>query len=120
MCENLRNNAIPAAAKWHSSEAGRAWHSQHAKETAANLKEKQFVCACCGKVFYKKPMGAVKYCSPSCKTKARNKSGVDNETRRCAVCGGEFVVNKYSKIKCCSAKCGHRVRGDSFNQEVRA
>lgn len=119
MCDNLRNNAAPEAAKWHGSEAGRAWHSKHAKETAANLKEKRFICAFCGKEFYKKPMGGVKFCSPNCKTKARNRSGIDNETRRCVVCGGEFVANKYSKIKCCSAQCGHRVRRAEINKEMR-
>lgn len=113
MCRNLMENAMPRAAEWHHSDVGRAWHSAHAKETIKNLKEIPYKCECCGKVFYKKPLGRVRFCSNNCKTKARAQSGVDNETRRCAVCGGEFVANKYAQTKCCSISCGDKLRWDS-------
>lgn len=119
VCKNLLEKAAPKAMEWHHSQDGRVWHSEHAKRTVANLVAKKFVCPQCGKVFFKKPLGAVKYCSNSCKTKARYKSGVDNEPRRCVVCGGEFVVNKYSSQKCCSPQCGYKLRWDTRREKVR-
>lgn len=119
VCENLRKNAAPKAAKWHGSEEGKAWHSQHAKETFTNMEEKRGVCAYCGKEFSKKSFGEIKYCSNNCKTRARYKSGVDNEIRQCAVCGSDFFVNKYSAKRCCSAKCGRKLCWDKRHQEMR-
>lgn len=119
MCENLRENATPKAAEWHGSEAGKAWHSEHAKKTIENLQEKRYECAHCGKIFYKKPLGSVKYCSNNCKTKARKASGVDDETRRCAVCGGDFVANKYTTTKYCSVECRNKVRGIKISNGMR-
>lgn len=105
MIENLKNNALPKAAEWHRSEAGRKWHSMHAKETGANIAKREFVCKNCGKHFFKKPLGQNKFCSNACKAAYRRKLGVDNTVRRCVVCGKEFTTNKYSKAVTCSTKC---------------
>ena len=117
MCRNLVTNATPKAAEWHHSKEGWAWHSAHAKETIENLEERPYTCECCGKVFYKKPLGTVKFCSNRCKTKARVLSGVDDEVRHCIVCGGEFVANKYTKRKCCSASCGDKLRWNNQHKK---
>lgn len=108
--QNLLENAAPKAAAWHGSEAGRLWHSEHAKQTTKNLGKVEYICANCGKHFYAKPIGLNKFCSNTCKTKARYKSGVDNEERICAVCGGKFIANKYASKKCCSKECAIKLR----------
>lgn len=110
MAENLEKNVRPKASLWHGSEEGREWHSRHARETAENLAEKEFVCKNCGKHFWKKPLGVNKYCCNACKTAARNKSGVDDETRVCAFCGKKFRTNKYGARKFCSAECRRTFR----------
>ena len=106
MSENLRENALPAAAQWHGSEVGRRWHSAHAKETMGNMKPIDFECKQCGRIYKSLPLGGKQtYCSNKCKTKARRESGVDNEERICVVCGKTFFSNKYQKTKSCSKEC---------------
>lgn len=98
------------ASEWHRSEAGRAWHREHAKEMAATREPKTYVCAYCGKEFQSLKLGRVKYCSNACKSNARRTSRIDNETRICAYCGKPFSTNKYSKAKCCSTECAVKRR----------
>ena len=110
MIENLNEKARPKAAEWHKSETGRKWHREHALKIAKKMKEKEYVCLQCGKVFSKKPYGTNKFCCNNCKSKYRRASGIDNEKRVCVVCGAEFVVDKYSKTKCCSRSCAVKSR----------
>lgn len=119
ICKKLLERAVPKAAQWHGTAAGKAWHSQHAKETIANMKETRFVCNYCGKEFFRKPIWKSKYCSNNCKSGARRRSGVDNEMRQCPVCGGDFSVNKYSAQRCCSPRCGNQLSWDKKHQEMR-
>lgn len=99
-----------AAPKWHGSAEGKAWHSKHYAEVTAKLRENKVtrICEVCGKEFEVDPMCAnrTRYCSNGCKTKARYRSGADNETRVCPICGKEFSVNKYSRTRTCSRECG--------------
>lgn len=107
--------AIKAAPKWHRSEEGKKWHSQHSKEVWKNKKPHTVTCDNCGKVF-EQMAGTTKgnhYCSNNCKAAARRKSGVDNELRLCAYCGAQFEVNKYSKQKCCSHECSVKRRWEN-------
>lgn len=108
--DNLRRCAMPKAAEWHASEAGRLWHSEHAKEVAKNAQPKEFICEACGKVYTSLPIGQHKYCSNACRTRARVQSGVDDETRSCCVCGADFIANKYRNKKCCSKECSDEFR----------
>jgi len=103
--KNLVQHAVPKSKAWHRSEAGREWHSEHAKEAAANMEKREFVCQNCGKHFFKKPLGENKFCSNICKSAYRRKSGVDDEIRTCVICGKEFKTNRYSKAVTCSEKC---------------
>ena len=101
----------PLASAWHKSEAGRAWHSElsHIAWEKAELATKN--CENCGREFEYLRMGSQpKYCSNNCKSAARRKSGVDNETRFCEQCEGEFTCNRYSIQKCCSPACARRKR----------
>lgn len=108
--ENLNLTARPKACEWHGSEEGRKWHSEHGKKVAEQLQERKYTCLQCGKEFYKKPLGQIKFCCNACKSAYRRKMGYDNVTRICACCGKEFVVNKYSKIRYCSRACTMRDR----------
>lgn len=116
ICKNLKENAAPKAAEWHKSKVGRQWHSEQAKKTFESLTEKRYICEFCGKEFFKKSFSTSKYCSNACKTKARAKSGVDNEERACQVCGRKYIANKYSKVKTCSKECGHILCWDKRHQ----
>ncbi|WP_390892616.1 HNH endonuclease [Prevotella pallens] len=104
------------ADKWHGSEDGRKWHSEHAKEQAANLLPRKYVCEYCGAEFEKKPLGQNKFCSNKCKTAYRYHSGVDNESRVCKECGKEFIANKYSSTQYCSRQCSGRANARARNR----
>lgn len=98
--------AIEAAKPWHSSEEGRAWHRQHARNVADARVSRKRTCQQCGNEYEttdNRP--SIKYCSNNCRANARRISCVDNEPRPCVVCGNHFSVNKYSKILTCSAPC---------------
>lgn len=95
---------------WHSSPEGREWHRKHAEKIGlAHIGKTSMVCENCGKEFISgKKHG--KYCSANCRSKARRKSGIDNENRSCVICGKTYSVNKYSKTKTCSKECSLKLR----------
>lgn len=110
----LRQRA-EAAAAWHRSPEGRAWHSQHAKQISANMAMADCVCENCGagyqtKVAYVKRSRA---CSNNCKSALRRKSGKDLETRVCP-CGQGFTVNRYLPQRTCSRACSNRYTPRGF------
>lgn len=101
------------ASEWHGSEAGRAWHSVHAKETWAHMGEHEYVCSSCGKTFMTRHIYGPDenhFCSNACKTYFRAHSGLDDVERVCPVCGKTFTANKYSKKECCSRECAVKKR----------
>lgn len=105
------------ASEWHRSQEGREWHSRHGAEEFKTMKKREYVCQQCGKKFMALPVGPDhKYCGNNCKSAARRKSGVDNETRTCIICGKEFTANKYSSARCCSRKCGSVLRSNKRDQ----
>ena len=99
-----------AAAVWHGSESGRAWHLQH-YEKHKHLLHKEYPGRCeqCGKDYICGKSNS-RFCSNNCKTKHRKASGIDNEKRTCPVCGNAFEVNKYVKAKTCSRACWIKMR----------
>ncbi|MBQ8401614.1 MAG: HNH endonuclease, partial [Clostridia bacterium] len=102
--ENLCRNAVPKAKEWHRSEEGQKWHSEHAKQTQANMQSRQYVCTYCGNVFettkaYKQTQNT--FCSNKCKAAYRRKMGYDDVSKICEVCGNEYTANKYQKTKRC-------------------
>lgn len=113
--EKLRDNmlckAIPAAASWHGSAAGREWHKRHYEQMGAAMHVKvKRVCKQCGKTFDGVQNDRNVFCSGACSSAWRRASGVDNEDRQCAVCGALFSVNKYAKTVCCSRHCAGQLR----------
>lgn len=61
--------AIAKAPEWHGSEAGKAWHSEHAKAYWANAPENEYVCTMCGKVYTTKAVRHTgnHFCHPNCR-----------------------------------------------------
>lgn len=124
--QEYMRHAQSAAPKWHGSTEGKAWHSKHYAEVTAKLRESKvtLVCEVCGKKFDVDPMCAKRahYCSNGCKTKARYRSGADNETHICPICGKEFSINKYSRTKTCSRECGReserRTKAEQYRQRA--
>lgn len=109
--KNLMDNAVPKAAEWHGSEAGVQWHKRQYERTKEKLHEKlEFVCEECGKSFTAVSNGQNRFCSNSCKSANRRKSGKNSIVRVCAICGVEFSTDKYKKTVCCSPKCAATMR----------
>lgn len=112
--ENMLSTAIPAAAKWHKSEAGAEWHKNQYKRTKESLQKMQtFRCKFCGKEYEAIETGQNAFCSGACKSAMRRKMGLNKEKRICAVCGGEFFTDKYKHALCCSRSCANRLRARS-------
>lgn len=96
---------LAAAAEWHRSPEGRAWHREHAMRLAVGLKPRRVACSRCGVEFETRKRGRTRFCGANCKAAARRASGVDNRPRACVGCGGEFVVNRYAPRRYCSRAC---------------
>lgn len=71
--------ARKAAAEWHRSEAGRAWHRRHAQRSAnwTKWKREDRPCEHCGQIIHgaivRKNGNAQKYCTDTCKALAYRK-----------------------------------------------
>ena len=109
--ENLMENAVPEASKWHGSKNGREWHRQHYEKMKDALYAKTIkVCEYCGKEYETINNGNNRFCSNNCKAAWRRESGVDDEIRKCAFCGKEFTANKYTHKKFCTRECASKYR----------
>ncbi len=99
-----------AAANWHGSDEGRAWHSELGKRSWEGREARVFTCEQCGEAFTSRKAHEVRFCSPKCRSAARRAAGADNEDRPCAWCAGIFTANRYSKARYCSRACAGRAR----------
>lgn len=115
--ENLKSKAMPKAAEWHRSEAGRAWHREHYMESVGKAKPILHKCLACGKEYFSKQKSHSKFCSNKCKSAYRRKIGVDDETRKCAICGKQFTTNRYSRKMCCSKECAVVLRWNNIHSQ---
>lgn len=94
------------AAEWHGSEAGLELHSRLGKQSwLGKLRSEQQCTHCEGTYLGYAHMVKRGFCSPTCQTAARIKSGVDDETRQCAACGCDFRANRYRKTRTCGKAC---------------
>ena len=106
---NMREKAIPAAAKWHKSSAGHQWHLQHYAGMGHLLhRTEPRACEYCGKQFDGRPYS--RFCSNACKSAWRRASGIDDIAFTCVICGETFYANKFSKQLTCSRVCAGRLR----------
>lgn len=108
--ENIR----PLASKWHKSEEGRAWHSEHSRKIAESLQPMPHICEFCGDEYLTKKLCNSRFCSNACKSAWRRKTGVDIIDRICSVCGETFRINKYFKTETCSRKCSGKLISDAM------
>jgi len=102
------DSAYEAAAAWHRSEEGRAWHREHVHESL-HYDFGMRKCEQCGDEFHAKVSHA-RFCSAKCKTMARRARGVDDVDFTCPVCNQTVKRNRYSKAKTCSQRCGWELR----------
>lgn len=98
--ENIKK-ALPEAIKWHKSEEGRKWHSEHSKGRKPKRDKK--ICEICGKVF--DGTKQQRFCSNACKSAYRRKIGADDVVRICEICQKPFRTTKYHNQKYCSIEC---------------
>lgn len=104
--ENMNENARPAAAEWHRSEAGKEWHKQHYSRFSHLLHEKvEKVCENCGAAFVGTPCSL--FCSNACKSAYRRKMKADYITKVCPVCYKEYETNKYKAALTCGRSCAN-------------
>lgn len=95
----------PLASEWHRSDAGRAWHREHAKAIAACAALHPCTCTVCGRGFESKRRTAG-VCGNNCHATKRRRSGIDDEARVCERCGCGFTCNRYATKRHCSRSCG--------------
>lgn len=100
-CEEIR----PLTKEWHASEEGKEWHRIHGINGWNNRKEFEIKCEECGKNSFTK-IYHQNYCSNSCKSAARRKSGVDDIEKTCPMCKIIYKASKYERAKTCGRKCG--------------
>lgn len=90
---------------WLKTEIGKNFLSNKAKKGYANRPLVSFSCEECGVDFSTKHVMHTKFCSDRCVSRARRKSGIDNEERICIICSKNFIINKYQLTKTCSKPC---------------
>lgn len=118
---NMLDNAIPAAAHWHSSPEGSTWHRTHYEAMKDKLHARQArTCKYCGKTFAGTMNPNNVFCSNTCKSAWRRRNGIDDEQRTCIICGHEFTTSRYSAAKCCSASCANRYRRQNSRHKEAA
>jgi hypothetical protein len=114
LAEMFINRAIPAAAKWHKSDAAKDWHRQHYEQCNREkwLAPITKICVVCGKAYttVQSCNTRSRFCSNNCKTKFRNMSGVDDIMANCKFCGKQFRKNKYAQKQYCSRSCAKKAR----------
>ena len=103
-CKKLMDDVRHLTKKWHASEEGHAWHKLHGLHCWKKRKEITIVCETCGKKTITKTYHQ-RYCSNSCKSKARRLSGVDDIIKNCERCNRQFISNKYAKQRFCNRVC---------------
>ena len=110
--------ARPAAAEWHRSEAGKAFHSKLGRASWDGRVGAERECVVCGGKFHSRT-GRATVCSNRCFAAQRRSSGVDDADFTCPECGATFRANKYSKQVMCSRSCATK-KNNRDRREARA
>lgn len=112
-----RATTLKAAASWHSSKEGRAWHREHGKRVWEGREpDGVFTCPECGEEhpghFASKTPGGQRYCSGRCRQRADCRTGKYSEERVCPVCGVTYVSPTKTKTRymTCSRSCSAKRR----------
>lgn len=110
--ENLEKNARPKANEWHRSEAGKIWHSEHAKKQRQNnCFKRELICTQCGKKYIGElhSKDGNTFCSNACKSKYARQHDLYKIEKVCVICGKLFKTNKYRPAKVCSKSCANKL-----------
>lgn len=120
MSDEQRAALLAAAAAWHSTPEGLAWHSEHGKRVFGGMPVVDARCERCGAGFCVRSYvkSRTRFCSNKCKAAARRDSGVDDVPRVCC-CGVTFVINRYSKTRSCSRSCARRLQASAPGSGVQ-
>jgi len=114
-----RATTLKAAAEWHGSEEGRAWHREHGKRTwEGRSPDGVFTCPECGTEHagYFANRGEPtkeRYCSSSCRQRGDRRQGKREnwgEEVSCAFCGNAFKRIPSTQQETCSRSCGAKLR----------
>ncbi len=113
--KNIVENAVPKAKEWHKSSEGKEWHKEQYKKTKDAMHKKiNKVCCNCGGEYLGESKS--KFCSATCKSAYRRRTGADLVERNCIICGKLFKTNKNKSGLCCSPQCraklGHSRKGN--------
>lgn len=102
---NILNNVLPKAVKWHKSEASKQFHTDHYQKHTKEIWMKPITLKCdfCGNEYQTNyaSKSHSHYCSNKCKSAARRASGVDNVEKICKICGKTYIANKYQRTSKC-------------------
>jgi hypothetical protein len=106
----LLDAARVEAAKWHGSEEGLSWHSEHGRKSWENRKPVGAKCAKCGVPYWTYFPGRSSYCSRSCELAVAYRRHF-TDVCNCEFCGQTFTRNKYrTQQVCCSLTCANKKR----------
>jgi hypothetical protein len=102
------------ATLWHRSEAGRAWHREHAKTSLGKIKKEKYCCSFCKKDFESKiKLRKVerRFCSSKCYTKWQWRNNFEIIRKKCVICYKEFDAraSRHARITC-SDECRAKLR----------
>jgi hypothetical protein len=95
----------PLAAAWHGSEAGHAWHSEHAVKVAAERRPSVRSCKVCGADFASVHAYAT-FCSQACRDRGRPARRKLHQ-RTCVGCGVVFATDR-NRARFCTRPCAVR------------
>lgn len=105
----------PLASEWHRSEAGRKWHSEHAREIYEKRVPAKCVCIQCGESYEsmarrpKPGRNADKFCGKVCQQRWHYKNKTFWVKRPCLFCSIEFLAPPNRPNQCCSHSCATRL-----------
>lgn len=100
----------PRATEWHRSDAGRAWHRQHARDMWDTAESFVIVCEECGTEAEAWQEGK-RYCSRRCSRRVADRANRYRRRASCPICGDEFWQSKYRDTPAtCSRHCGAQLR----------
>lgn len=109
-----RETTLAAAAKWHGSAEGIAWHQEHGRRTWENRKTTTFTCPECStehEGHFPERGGETRYCSSACRQRAEWRARKYWETATCVICSSAFEKSKGRKRQeTCSRSCGAKLR----------
>lgn len=111
--EIFRRTTLAAAAEWHGSEEGIAWHREHGKQTWANRTASSFTCPECGAAHeghFPERSGPERYCSGRCRQRGDAKNGKYREEAICPICSEPFMrMRGKTGAATCSRPCGRKL-----------